>query len=104
MRQIVQSTTTVRTTRSNVPDRRPADLKAYGWPMMPAPMMLLAMFMNADDRFDLGRDASEACQSSASAWSPNRERSDATAMEGAVISDNRGTRWWPRRAVEEEDR
>lgn len=47
MSRIVQSTVMVKAMRSKMPVRRPACLKAYGWPMMPAPMILLAIFMNA---------------------------------------------------------
>lgn len=45
--RIVQSTVTVKATRRNTPVSKPACLNAYGCPMMPAPMMLFAMFMNA---------------------------------------------------------
>lgn len=36
--RIVQSTTTVNPMSNTMPVRRPACLKAYGWPMMPAPL------------------------------------------------------------------
>ncbi|KAA8904198.1 hypothetical protein TRICI_005573 [Trichomonascus ciferrii] len=36
-----------------MPPTSPACLTAYGWPTMPAPMIELDMFMNADLRFDL---------------------------------------------------
>lgn len=51
----------VRIMRSNVLDRRLVDLKVYGWLMMFVLMMLLVMFMNVDDRFDLGWDVFEVC-------------------------------------------
>lgn len=46
--RIVQSTVMVNPTSSIVPIIKPAWRKAYGCPMIPAPMIEFAMFVNAD--------------------------------------------------------
>ena len=89
--RIVQSTSTVSTTSSTTPATSPACFIAYGCPMMPAPMMLLAMFMNALLSPDLGRLRSRSAHSSTStrvSISPDR----ASVTEGASMSVSSGKR------------
>lgn len=90
MRQMVQSTTAVSPTSSNTPAKSPACRIAYGCPMMPAPMMELAMFIKADLRPDLGRRISCSSRSPSSSRPPPNVL--ATATLGASMSVSSGTR------------
>lgn len=94
IRQMVQSTTKVSPTSRTMPESRPACLNAYGCPMMPAPMMLLAMFMKADRRPDFGRCRSLSAQPSASSCSPPQGPL-ARATLGASMPVSRGRRCSP---------
>lgn len=99
MRQMVQSTTAVSPTSSPTPARSPAWRNAYGWPMMPAPMMLLAMFMKADRRPDLGRRRSPSAHECTSPpCSPAIQGPLASATDGASIPVSSGVRCCPPRA------
>ena len=89
MRRTVQSTASVRSTRRRMPERRPACRRAYGCPIIPAPMIEFAMFMKAERRPDLGRWRSESAQSWTS-LSPHGPLASATA--GASMSVRSGRR------------
>ena len=87
MSLMVQSTQIVKLIKSTIPASRPACLNAYGWPMIPAPMMELAMFINALRNPDFGLERSRSAQDSKSS-SPQGEFAKAT--EGASMFVRRG--------------
>ena len=92
IRHTVQSTTTVNPISNTMPASKPVCRIAYGCPMMPAPMMELAMFMNADFIPDLGRRISCSNRPVSSPSSSSSSSVLATVTLGASISVSNGRR------------